>query len=98
MKYKKGDKILQISKGIFIRLGVILSKTNNEYEIEWLDKGNHVENLTLVKKYPHSFIENEMLFDLVNNDNIDLIIKKYSEEEDFETCSWIRDNLLDNYL
>ena len=84
--------------GIFIRLGVILSKTNNEYEIEWLDKGNHVENLTLVKKYPHSFIENEMLFDLVNNDNIDFIIKKYSEEEDFETCSWIRDNLLDNYL
>jgi len=39
-----------------------------------------------------------MLFDLVNNDNIDFIIKKYSEEEDFETCSWIRDNLLDNYL
>jgi hypothetical protein len=66
--------------------------------VECKKKGNHVENLTFVKKYPHSFIENEMLFDLVNNDNIDFIIKKYSEEEDFETCSWIRDNLLDNYL
>jgi hypothetical protein len=93
MKYKKGDKILQISNGIFIRLGVILSKTNNEYEIKWVDKGNHVENLTLIRKYTHSFIENEMLFDLVNNDNIDLIIEKYLEKDDFETCSWIRDNL-----
>jgi len=93
MKYKKGDKILQISNGIFIRLGLILSNVDNEYKIEWLDKGDHVENLTIIKKYPHTFIENEMLFDLVNNDNIDSIIRKYIKEEDFETCSWIRDNL-----
>ena len=91
---KKDDKILQITNGIFIRLGVVLSNKNNEYEIEWLEKGNHVENLTMIRKYPKTFIDNELLFDLVNKDNIEVIIKKYVDKNDFKSCIWIRDNLL----
>jgi len=36
MEYKVGDKILHICNGVFIRLGVILNKTNTEYEVEWI--------------------------------------------------------------
>lgn len=66
MKYKIGDKILQISNGIFIRLGVIISIREYKYEIKWLEKGDHVNNLSPIRTYPNSFIENSELFDLVN--------------------------------
>ena len=42
--YKIGDNILQLSKGIFIRLSIIIEKTESEYQIEWLDKGEHVKD------------------------------------------------------
>ncbi len=90
MIYRKKDKILQINKGVFIRLGIILDITDDEYEIKWLEKGDHVKNLTTIKKYPFSFIHSE-LFDLINKDNIDFVMDKYIKDEDYETCQWIRD-------
>jgi hypothetical protein len=95
--YKTGDKILQISSGVFVRLGIIVDKTNTEYQVEWLEKGIHVENLSS-RNYPFNFIENTELFDLITKTNIEQVIKKYIDIEDFETCEWIRDNLLNNYL
>ena len=95
--YKIGDKILQISNGVFVRLGIIVNKTNTEYKVEWIEKGNHVKNLSS-RNYPLHFIENTELFDLISKDNIEQVIKKYIDIEDFETCEWIRDNLLINYL
>lgn len=88
MRYKKGDKILQINNGVFIRLGLILFVKNNEYKIEWIRFGNHIANLTKIKKYPFSFIHNE-IFDLINKDNINNVMNKYINNEDYETCKWI---------
>ena len=81
--YKIGDNILQISKGIFIRLDIIIEKTESEYQIEWLDKGEHANNLQTKRNFPHQFIENNELFDLVNINNIDNIILKYILEQCF---------------
>lgn len=98
MRYKIGDNILQISNGIFIRFGIIINKSDTEYELKWLNKGTHVKNLSTIRKYPFSFIENNELFDLINNDNMYFVIKKYVLDDDYETCVWIRDNLLNNKL
>ena len=93
MKYKKGDKILQIHNGKFIRLGKIISNSNANYKVKWVNKDRYLNNLKSIKEYKQHYIENQKLFDLVNKDNINNVINKYISIEDYESCLWIKKHL-----
>jgi hypothetical protein len=92
MKYERGDKILQISGGVFIRLGVIIKNQGEDYEVLWIEK-HKLSNIPKKKFYPHYFIEMDQIFLKITT--VEDILNHYTELEDYESCIWIRDNLED---